>query len=205
VFCWNCGAEVSGNFCSKCGAPLKDVPDSSAVVTQDWSREVQYEKIIRIPDVRDMISRHAAMAKKGLSGEEILALSDKVIPLGFSLEKLGAVLQPISAQLGIKTGKECSETLAIPPGTVMVTALCSLARHGQVLKQVRQLEDGCIVEASLPSDMWSFKGVLYVSVRKVGTGTRVDGATKIKGQIFDWGKSNGCLEALFADIKANPA
>jgi hypothetical protein len=205
MFCSNCGAEVSGNFCAKCGAPLKNVPDSSAVITQDWSREVRYEYLIRIPDVRDMISRHAAMAKKGLSGEQFLAFSDKVIPLGFSLEKLGSVLQPISAQLGIKTGKECSETLAIPPGTVIVTTLCSLARHGQALQQVQQFENGCLLEATLPSDMWSFEGVLYVSVREVGTGTRVDGATKIKGQLFDWGKSNRCLETLFADIRATPA
>jgi hypothetical protein len=204
MFCSNCGAEASENFCSRCGAPLKNVPDSAGVVTQDWSREVRYEKLIRIPEVRDMISRHAAMAKKGLTGEELLAFLDKVIPLGFSLEKLGAIVQPISAQLGIKTGKEHSETLANHPGTIMVAALCSLARHGQVLQQVRQFEDGCLLEATLPSDMWSFQGTFYVSVRAVGTGTRVDGATKIKGQLFDWGKSKRCLETLFADIKATP-
>ncbi len=134
-----------------------------------------------------------------------LAFSDKVIPLGLSLEKLGAVVQPISAQLGVKTGNEYSETLSSPPGTVIISALCSLTRHGQVLQQVRQFEDGCLLEATLPSDMWSFEGALYVSVRKTGAGTRVDGATKIKGQLFDWGKSKRCLETLFADIKATPA
>lgn len=205
MFCSNCGAEVSGNFCSKCGTPLKDVSASSSAVAQDWSREVLYEKLIRIPEVRDIVGRHAAMAKKHLSGEEFLAFSDKVIPLGVSLEKLGAVVQPIYAQLGVKTGKEYSETLSSPPGTVIVSALCSLARHRQVLQQVRQFEDGCLLEATLPSDMWSFEGALYVSVRKTGTGTRVDGATKIKGQLLDWGKSKRCLETLLADIKATPA
>lgn len=205
MFCSNCGAEVSGNFCSKCGAPLNDVSYSSAVAAQDWSQEVRYEKLIRIAEIREMISRHASMAKKGLSGEGFLAISDKVIPLGFSLEKLGAVLQPIYAQLGIKTGKEYSETLSSPPGIVIVAALCSLARHGQVMQQVRQFEDGCLLEATLPSDMWSWEGTLYITVRKAGTGTRVDGATKIKGQLFDWGKSRRCLETLFADINASPA
>lgn len=205
MFCSKCGAEVSGNFCSTCGAPLKEAPHSSGVVAQDWSREVRYEKLIRIPEVRDMISRHAAMTKKGLSGEDFLAISDKVIPLGFSLEKLGAVVQPIYAQLGIKTGKEYSATLTSRPGTVIVAAMCSLARHGQTLQQVRQFEDGCLLEAALPSDMWSWEGTLLVSVRAAGTGTRVEGATKIKGQLFDWGKSKRCLETLFADIKATPA
>ncbi len=52
MYCSNCGAEASGNFCSKCGAPLKEVPHASADITQDWSREVRYEKLIRIPVVR---------------------------------------------------------------------------------------------------------------------------------------------------------
>ena len=205
MFCSNCGAEVSGNFCSKCGAPVRNVSVSPGGMAQDWSGEVRYEKLIRISEVRDIVSRHASMAKNRLSGEEFLAFSDKIIPLGFSLEKLGAVVQPISAQIGMKTGKEYSETLSSPPGTVIVAALCSLARHGQVMQQVRQFEDGCLLEATLPSDIWSFEGALYVSVRKTGTGTRVDGATKIKGQLFDWGKSKRCLETLFADIKATPA
>ncbi len=145
------------------------------------------------------------MAEKPLSGEEFLALSDKIIPLGLPLEKLGAVIQPISAQLGVKTGNEYSETLPIPPGIVIVSALCSLARHGQVLQQVQQFEDGCLLEATLPSDMWSWEGSLYVSVHKTAAGTRVDGATQIKGQLFDWGKSKRCLETLFADIRAVPA
>ena len=204
MFCSNCGAEVSGNFCSKCGAPLRDISPSSTAPAADWSREVRYEKLIRIREVRDIVSRHAAMANKRLSGEEFLAFSDKVIPLGLSLEKLGAVVQPIYAELGVKAGKEYSETLSSPPGTV-VSALCSLARHGQILQQVRQFEDGCLLEATIPSDMWSFEGSLYITVRKAGTGTRVDGATKIKGQLFDWGKSKRCLETLFVDIKATPA
>lgn len=205
MFCSNCGAEVSGNFCSKCGVPLKDAPASSSVVVMDWSQEVRYDHLIRIPEVRDVVGRHAAMARKSLSGEDVLGLFDKVLPLGVSLEKLGAVAQPIYAQLGMKTGKERSESLPGSPGTVIVSALCSLARHDQALQQVRQLEDGCLLEASLPSDIWSWQGTLYVGIRKDGSGTRVDGATSIKGQLFDWGKSKRCLEALFADLRATPA
>ena len=205
MFCSNCGTEASGNFCSKCGSPLKDASTSPAVVDQDWSQQVHYEKIISIPAVKDMVSRHTAMAKKRLSAEEFLAFSDKVIPLGVSLEKVGAVVQPIYAQIGLKTGQEFSETLPSPPGTVIVSALCSMARRGQKLQQVRQLDDGCLLEATLPSDLWSFEGDLYLSVRKADSGTRVDGATKIKGQLFDWGKSKRCLQTLFSDIKATPA
>jgi len=145
------------------------------------------------------------MSKKRLSGEDFLALCDKIVPLGFSLEKTAELVVPIFAKLGAKAGKEHSETLSRPPGSVIVAALCSLARQGQVLQQVRQLEDGCLLEATLPSDMWSWSGRVYVSIRRAGAETVVDGATKIEGQLFDWGKSKRCLEALFADIKATPA
>ena len=209
MYCSNCGAPASGNFCSSCGSALPAAAavttTSSAVANRDWSGEIHYEKIIGIPAVKDMVSRHAAMAKKRMSADEFLAFSDKVIPLGVSLEKVGAVVQPIYAQIGLKTGQELSEILPRPPGAVIVSALCSMARNGQVLQQVRQHDDGCLLEATLPSDMWSFEGDLFVSVRRTETGTRVDGATRIRGQLFDWGKSKRCLQSLFSDIKATPA
>lgn len=204
VFCSNCGAEVSGNFCSKCGSAVRGAAASSPEIPQDWSGEINYEKLIGIPEVRSLVSSHAAMAEKHLSAEEFLALADKVIPLGVPLEKIVAVAQPIYAHLGLKTGDDHSETLSIPPGSVIVSTLCSLARHGQALQRVQQFIDGCLLEATLPSDMWSFEGTLSVSIHRTPIGTRIDGATKIKGQIYDWGKSKRCLEALFDDIKGTP-
>jgi hypothetical protein len=205
MFCSNCGAQVNGKFCSNCGAAVGANNTSEFDAPHDWAEEVKYERLVRVPEIRELISKHASMANKSFSGEDFLAFADKVIPSGVSIEKLASALQPIYTQMGIKTGKESNETLAIPIGKVIVTALCSLARHGQVLQQVRQFEDGCLLEATLPSDLWSFAGTLYISVRKAPTGTRVEGATTITGQLFDWGKSKRCLETLFADIKATPA
>ncbi len=206
MYCSNCGTEASGNFCSRCGAPLNNavqVVDSEA--DGDWSKEVRYEVLVRFSEVREKISRHAGMAKKGVSGEEFLGFIDKVVPMGFSLEKLGSVVQPVYAQLGIETGKEHIEIIASPPGVVIVAAICSLARHGQVLQRVHQFDDGCLIEAILPSDIWSFEGEVLVAVRVEGDGSRVEVGTKIKGQLYDWGKSKRCLETLFSDIKAVPA
>ena len=206
MYCSNCGAEATGNFCSKCGTSFSNVgrPVKSSN-NSDWSNEVRYEVLVRIPEVREKISRHAGMAKKGFSSEEFLAFMDKIAPLGFSIEKLGSVVQPIYSQLGIKTGKEQMEIIASPPGTVIVSTICSLARHGQVLQRVNQFDDGCLIEAVLPSDMWSFEGNVLASIRSEGIGSRVEVATVIKGQLFDWGKSKRCLETIFTDIKAIPA
>lgn len=201
MFCSSCGAEARGNFCSECGESLVRGEATAQAEVKDWSHEIEYAKLIRIPEVRDKIGRHTAMAPKRLSGEEFLALCDKVVSLGVPLESVGAMGQALWARLGIETGKEHSEAFSIPPGTAIVAALCALARGGYMVQQVRQFTDGCLLDAKLPSDIWSFEGKLMVTIRRSDQITRVDGATEIEGQLFDWGKSRRCLQALFRDIK----
>lgn len=203
MFCSNCGAEARGNFCSACGEPLTGAPRAAEAeeVVRDWSRETRYEKLIHVPEVREMIDRHAAMAGKRATGEEFLALFEKAIPLGVPLGKIAPTAQALYAQMGIKTGKQRSEILPAAPGVVLVAVLCSLARHGQTVRKATQFEDGCLLEAAIPSDLRSFEGDLHISVRREGEGTRVDAATKISGQLFDWGKSNRCLDQFFNDLR----
>jgi hypothetical protein len=207
MFCSSCGTKATGKFCSACGAMIGTGTATEAVAqpSSDWNNEVNYAVLMQNPAVREQVSRHAAMAKKSMSSEAFLAFADKVIPSTVPMEKMAAVLQPISGKLGIKTGKEKSETLTLPAGRIIVAALCSLARNSQSVRQVQQFDDGCLLEATLPSDMWALEGTLTLSVRQQASGTRVDGATRIVGQLFDWGKSKQCLETLFADIKATPA
>jgi hypothetical protein len=49
--------------------------------------------------------------------------------------------------------------------------------------------------------MWSFEGELVISFRRLSNGTQIAAATKIRGQLYDWGKSKQQLEQLFGDIK----
>jgi hypothetical protein len=204
MFCSECGKPAQGKFCSFCGAKLKatelanDVASTEIVV--EWEREVQVETILKYPGVRDEIERHAQQAPKRLSGEQFLMLADKLVPMGIPLEGLVAVVQPLYARLGIKTGKERVRHVAAPVGQVIVRALCSLARHGQKLRGVTQANDGCLLEASLPSDLFALEGDLLVSVRRNGSQAEVCGATHIGGQFYDWGKSNRCLDKLFTDL-----
>ncbi len=170
-----------------------------------WYEETRCDVLIRIPEVRDLIACYAAMAKRPLPGEGFLALCDKVFPSDVSLQTAGAAARSIYAALGINVQKEHSETLPIPPGKVIVSVLCFFARHGQSLTKVRQFSDGCLLEAGWPSDLWFRPGTVYVGARRVGGGTRVDGAIEIKGQMFDWGKSSRWLAELFSTLKGEPA
>jgi hypothetical protein len=209
MFCSECGHPAQGKFCSQCGAPLRagesSIEDVPLEIVPEWDREVQYETILKYPGVRDTIERHARQAPKRLTGEQFLMLADKLVPMGVPLEGLVAVVKPLYERLGIKTGKERARYVQAPIGRVIVRALCSLARHGQKLCGVTQAVDGCLLEASLPSDIFSLEGNLLVTVRRSGSQVEVCAATHIGGQFYDWGKSNRCLDQLFADLAREAA
>ena len=142
-----------------------------------------------------------------MSGEEWLALYDKVFkPLpGVSLTTVAAILTPLYAKMGIQTARTRTEQLAQPTGLVIVEVLCALARHGFPLDTVHQGAAGCVFEAKLPSDLWTLAGKIVVTVERAGPGTRVSVATTIPGTLFDWGKSNRCLDHLFHDLHGRAA
>jgi hypothetical protein len=74
-----------------------------------------------------------------------------------------------------------------------------------VLRSVTQAEDGCLLEAVLPSDLFALEGDLLVSVRRSGGLAEVRASARIGGQIFDWGKINRCLDQLFDDLARDAA
>jgi hypothetical protein len=202
-FCSQCGRRAQGNFCSGCGhslnAAVEDVSD--VVLTIEWRDEVRIDVIASVPEVQQRITRAAARAKKGLSGEQILSLAENITP-GVPLEKLAGVVQPLYASWGVKTGKERSDTVVAPVGEAIVRVLCSLAQRGQEVLGVEQHDDGCTITATLPSDVWALGGKMIVAVRRNTRGARIDAATLIEGQWFDWGKSRSRLELLLSDVRA---
>jgi hypothetical protein len=218
MFCSECGKEASGKFCWSCGRPLKQpgaqlavVGDQTEIIEQktavvatptDWSNITDCQVLLAIPEVRERIARHGAQCKKKLSGEEFLEACDKykVLTGGVPLTLIAKISQPISERLGFKTGKVRREELAERPGNVLVALLCSLAQNGQQLRDIKQLATGCTLQASIPSDIWSLKGDLVLSVLAEGSLTIIEAATTIHGQVYDWGKSNRLLDRLFAEL-----
>ena len=173
-------------------------------VPQPWDDEVNYRALVKLPEVRELIDRYASLSRKKMTGEELLQLAEKIMPTGVPLDKVMSLFQPLATQMGIGTGQERVERIQAPVGRVLVRVLCSLARHGQTLRHIRQGSDGCALEASLPSDIWALEGVLGITVVRRGGWTDVGAATKVGGQWFDWGKSRRCLDQLFADLQQDP-
>ena len=208
MFCSECGKPAYGKFCGHCGTPLSAPVASQSTcvaveptVVIDWQREVSYEVLMQSPEVRAAIDAHARLAKKRMTAEQFLALADKLIPQPVSMEGVAAVAQPLWARLGVRTRKHFTCDLDIPVAGVIVRALCSLARHGQPLRGVAQGEQGCTIEAELPSDLFSMGGSLHVSIYRSAARTRVEASTSIEGQLTDWGKSQRCLEKLLGDLR----
>jgi hypothetical protein len=213
MFCSQCGSQASGNFCSKCGAPLAhaepSAPDGAtdrgAQGNDDWENEVRYEVLIKRPEVREMLARQSSAAPTPASSDGFLGVADKWLKPVVPYEILAGIMPTISARLGIRTGKERRDHLALKPGRVLVNTMGFLARHGYHPKTVQQATDGCTIEATVPANLMAPEGTLTVTVRRAGDGSEVDAAMEIKGQRFDYGKSHAILEELFQDLTKQPA
>ena len=78
MFCSQCGAKAAGKFCSSCGAPLlaivpgPNADDHDPQPPIDWKDLVDYETLLRVPEVRDRIAKSGAQSKKRMTGEEFL-------------------------------------------------------------------------------------------------------------------------------------
>lgn len=213
MYCSNCGAKAEGNFCASCGAPLAGranapaAPGARANAVDESSAALFDPALVaRSPEVRELVARYAAHAQKRASGEEFLKAFDKPFTAlaGIPIAPIATIAQSISARLGIKMGKERVVTIGRPARDAFLALLCSLARNGQLVRALHTGTDGCVVEAVLPSDMWAFEGTILVTLRSTDPGTEVRASTVIKGQLFDWGKSNACLDALLTDMRNIP-
>ncbi len=210
MYCSECGVKANGKFCWSCGQPLKQEDshsvalreESAAATIGDWTESLDCQALVTIPEIRKRIADYAARAKKKFSGEDFLECCDKVMgPItgGIPLTLIAKIAQPISEKLGLKTGKGRSERLAERPGTVLVAILCSLAQNGQRILDISQSPNSCTLQVAIPSDIWSLRGDLLITVLAEGQATTVEAGLTIPGQVYDWGKCNRVLDRLFAD------
>lgn len=208
MFCVNCGLELEGRFCAGCGTPASSnlAARQEIVPLGNWREEVQYATLLRFSEVRKQLANVQPCAA-AMTGEEWMALYDKAFkPLtGVSVQTIAKIAAPIYAKLGVKTGKKRTEAFEEPPGQVIVDVLRALAKNGLPLVEVHQGEVGVVIEAKLPSDLWALEGQVVVTVEWFGTETRVEAATNIAGQLFDWGKSTRCLQRIFGELHSKAA
>ncbi|MBX3427298.1 MAG: hypothetical protein KF688_16590 [Pirellulales bacterium] len=206
MYCTECGTAVAGKFCGQCGTRVAGGAAGSTGATDaaiDWTQTCDYETLIAHPAVRERVTRSAVNVAKRMSGEDFLGLCESMlggfVP-GVPLGAIAKLTQPLHVKLGFKTGKTRRIDVPLPIGVAIVESLCWLARSGRNLTGVRQLADGCVLDAELPSDMFAFAGTLTLTIVRTPTGASVEGVTAIPGQWYDWGKSDRCLDDLVSTL-----
>ncbi len=210
MYCSECGVKASGKYCHQCGAPLHAsesvpvlLPIDDKLPTVSWEHDVRYARVIQVEAVRHTIAMLASHAKKGVSGEAILKLYDKVMASPIPLESLAKVIQPFYDSLGIRTTKKREEAIDLPIGRAIASTLCSFAKNNQSLQKTHQFEAHCLLVAELPSSLCSLAGTMLVELHRHGDGTRMVATAIIPGQAYDWGKGHRCLDQLFRDMQTD--
>jgi hypothetical protein len=191
--CSNCGSEVTGRFCSECGAQLFS-QESIANFTS-------YRQIMADPKCQEIIASYANRAKgEFLSADEFLNIAQTVMPVSIPMETLGNISSKLGAAIGIKTTKARQMHLHHNFGYVLLWTICSLAKHCMKIQSVSETQQSCTVEAVLPSSMWAWQGTIRLAIVAEETGTRLIAETEVPGQLYDWGKSKRTIETLLSEI-----
>lgn len=201
MYCHNCGKELFGNYCSNCGAKaISAAPGSEGL---DWRSERNFNLLMKHPEVRKLIAKYADQASEKMSAKEFLQLVDLLfIPLaGLSTEKISSKIVPLYKSLGISTGKTASRVFTQSIQESVVKSLCSLAKRGYPLESLDGASDGVILVAKIPSDMWTWGGKVVISIREEESVSEINIATKIGGQLYDWGKSKKLIEGFILDME----
>lgn len=214
MYCSNCGHPGTGNFCSKCGCPLEsshieDSKKSDAAKNDDvplnWREELNYERLVVYPEVKTRLQRALANSRTDLSAEEFLKASDKLVaPItqGMGAESIVKAIQSLTSSLGAKMERSQTAIFQEPIGEVIVATLCTLARNSQKIRWVQQLRDGIELDTAIPSSLFNLEGDLTISINHSTAGTKLVLASRLHGQIYDFGKSTRALNAIVKDIRS---
>lgn len=215
MFCTQCGKQSGGadKFCSGCGHPLAGIavePSSalappSTPIEVDWKASDDFREVFGHPHVQARIRRVADSSKTGMSAEEFLKIAQPLMSLAgagsVKLSVLSGLVVPLYAKLGMKSQTEVQSGFKSSFGETLAASLCALAARGQAIQDIKSAENGCLIEAKLPSSMWNWEGSLFLSLEHHPEGILAKGNVSIPGQAFDWGRGKATLNTLFEDIR----
>jgi hypothetical protein len=156
-----------------------------------WQNEHRIDVLLNNHAVRFRIEQATQSSSRPMSFEQFVTKSSGVmwaIP-GMHV----AALFPLAAlagrqmwkALGVHVERAKSMTYHQAIGQVTVSVLCALARSGYPIQRTVQRDDGCILEAKLPSTWKYWGGTIACTVRSRFGGTEVKIVITIPGQLGD--------------------
>jgi len=185
------------------------VGDPSA---EQWRYEHRVDALLNNPAVRFRIEQAAQSSSRPISGEQFaknIFTAIGAIP-GLHLVALasyagGLAGREMSKAFGMRVERAESMRYAQPIGQVTAALLCALARNGYPIKRVVQAEDGCFLEAVLPSNWQTWRGSIACTVRAGSGATEVQIGTEVRGQRVDWGRGKKVISTLLTEVGRDSA
>lgn len=204
MYCVHCGADGAAAYCRQCGksqdADTPIVASLSPARPDAWSQQLQYRPLLEYDEPRARIRAASKQAKRGVSGDDVLAVLDAVIPSPIALSKVTHVMVPIVDRLGIRTQNELQAVWQAEPGRVLLGFVCSLATKSLDVSDVEQAAAECTLSAKLPLGILTNPGMVTAKFETHSGWVRGSFLITIAGQWYDWGKSKRLLEELVAGI-----
>ena len=190
--CPKCGFEGEGNFCSFCGARLKWEP---------LRKLTSYHDIINDERCQRIIQEEAVRAKSGMGSTGFLQYAELVFAGRLPLAALAALSGKAGQKLDFGRENYGFMTCRQPFSYAVLALLCSFARESLIVKNVMEDTSRCLIEATIPSSIWSLEGKLEAIIVAEEGNTRVLLQAKIFGQWIDWGKTRRLTSKILKDIK----
>lgn len=203
IYCPECKEKIGGNYCAECGTKGRDKNEIDGLVIKKWWEEKDLKLVVENPEVQEIIKHYVAQSKKSASADVILKRIDTLFsPLtGLSLKEVADVVLPVYKKLGVKTGKSKTVYYTDVIQKTLLKTLCALVKNNYPLIEVKEAFNGIILIAEIPSDMKTFGGEVIVSLKENEAEVEVGIDAKIKGQLFDWGKSKSVVKNIHKDIE----
>ena len=160
-------------------------------VPEDWSHEINYERLIQMPGVKDQIeTRIPTGTKRTLEDFLTVPPGKRSIP--------GMVIQGIVGNFsGMRRFNDRDQLISAPCSKILVSVLCYLASSEIRFTSVQQGSEKCTLICKIPASIRSWQGELEITVTRGVRECKMEADTSIDGQIIDWGRSKSILQRLF--------
>lgn len=197
-YCSTCNETASGNFCSKCGAHLSPFTTLTSTQTIDWENEV---------DLRRLLSNAQVQLMLNVAGER---LQGRALPGDQWPFKIGTILPGASSsnnfeetcqRLRYETGQHGTFVYDLPPGRTTVGIMCALNAYGFSVRSIQPLDNGCLLEATLPANLAAVGGGLLMQMEWSRQHSVINAGMRIPDQHWSWSRCERIITELFGFVQ----
>jgi hypothetical protein len=159
------------------------------------------DEVISDERCRKIIIEEAARAKSEMTATELLQYAQMVVPGRLPLSLMARISSVMGEKLDWGKEKHGLRVYYYPYPIVILAVLTYLFRHSMTLEKIMEEDKRCLIVATIPSTKMNLKGRLEIIVVDDESKTRVLTSAKLFGQWLDWGKAEGAVDDILAELE----